>query len=159
VTRLHLERAPHSHQRDETLRKTKELRAWAFARDGAFDDAIAPHSAARDEAQEAGDDRGAMKNCVYLGDDWRRRVERAFEGAVREPRGVYKRRDLRQAFREICKDRRDIVDWLKRARNAYEDAMRRIEGLQYDRVDHREGRKSKKYEVRLCQRKNVHDPT
>jgi hypothetical protein len=28
-----------------------------------------------------------------------------------------------------------------------------------DRVEHREGRKSKKYEVRRCQRKNVHDPT
>ena len=49
--------------------------------------------------------------------------------------------------------------WEEDRMKGVDSSWERTQVYLYDRVDHREGRKNKKDEVLLCQRKNIHDPT
>jgi tetratricopeptide (TPR) repeat protein len=122
---LHLDNAAPSPQRSELRRKVVELRAWGLARKGEFQSAIKLHVQARDSADKAGDIRGVLKNCVYLGDDWRRRAEQAVEGNRRDEPGAFYPRPPREAYIAAQEATHGEIDeWVREARSAYEAAMR-----------------------------------
>jgi transcriptional regulator with XRE-family HTH domain len=62
-------------QRQEGLLRAKEFRAWALSRRGDFDDADAVREEARRDAEASRQPRLLMRNRLYAGDDFRRRIQ------------------------------------------------------------------------------------
>lgn len=79
-----LGKAPESSQKSDYLRRVLEIQAWAYTRvphpeDTSEADRIFRvtrlHQQARDKAEAARDMTSVMKNYIFLGDDWRHRIE------------------------------------------------------------------------------------
>ncbi len=57
------------------LRRTRELKAWAYSKLNNPQEAIRLHTQALEDCRRAGDEYGVIKNTLYLGDDYRRLLD------------------------------------------------------------------------------------
>ncbi|GEM_PF-2321673 len=71
----HLLATPPTPARATFLRRIKELRAWAYSKNGEFSRAVALYEEALRECERVQETAGVTKNQLYLGDAYRREIQ------------------------------------------------------------------------------------
>ncbi len=119
------------------LRRTKELKAWAYSQLGQFQKAIELHKEALKECHDAKDTYGVIKNHLYLGDDYRRHLDTLIgaEGGYESFEAERRQEIIRNVFQD--EERRA---WLNKAEEyytlAYQGCLERKEQLLQGRCLH-----------------------
>ncbi len=124
-----LQPLPPSWQREDASRKLNEVEASARVRTSDFARAIELHAAVLLEAQESGTPFGVLRNLLFLGDDYRRRVEAHLDPLRRDATTGYLARSDSQVLRTLLapdpegvQPDRDLVGWLDQAEAYYRRA-------------------------------------
>lgn len=124
----YLARAPESQERELWLRRTRELKGWAYSQLGTHADiqkAVEIHEEAREASEAAGDIYGAIMGWLYIADDVRRGIQLTIDETPPLPEDrltdLAARRDwLRAAVKPVAAD-------IERAEDAYRAALQGIE--------------------------------
>jgi transcriptional regulator with XRE-family HTH domain len=117
--RHELDELPRSWQRDEADSLLKEAQALARSRKEDFDGAIKVHLQALNEAETGGNFAARMRNLLFLGDDYRRRVEARLDAARRSsPLGRLERSDG-EILNGAPTSQGDLAEWIEAAARYY----------------------------------------
>ena len=101
------------------LRRTRELKAWAYSKLNNATEAIRLHTQALEECKRAGDDYGAIKNMLYLGDDYRRMLDVLIGKAGGYD--VFDPDERQRIVRELLTGEANV--WLGKAEECYRKAL------------------------------------
>ncbi len=126
-----LSHVPPSWQHEDASRKLKAVAASAHARNLDFDRAIELHHAALRDAEQSGAPAVILLNLLFLGDDYRRRIEARLDDARRNPHTRRLERSSRQVLNSMefrgpddAPGDREIAEWLDAAERYYDEAER-----------------------------------